>query len=258
MGKRLETSASGKTHASYYPAQAQPPLPERLPAGCSIGGTAQKSSQLRHTENKLLDGQPLDGHPLLAGDQQRLLWLDPGQSWLLGLVSTQIAQLQQAHGYGRDDSQQIGQTALLLQMPLLQSTAGFDSTMKILNGPPRLVIVDRLPGLLAVLHWQGTEQNPFQSLHLLALRLLASLGAMFVAGDKGALSLLLAGRLWLPHTHYPQRQRLTCCVGASLRSKQLHGTPTELDLSRSGPSFMLTWHLDAALGLRWPGFGPIE
>ncbi len=98
---------SSKTHASDKPTQAQPALPQRLPARWPIAGTSQKSSQLSHAEDELLDGQPLDRHPLLRGDHLRLLWLDPQQGWLLGLFTTSVAQLQQAHRNGRDDGQQI-------------------------------------------------------------------------------------------------------------------------------------------------------
>src|SRR5436190_22052758 len=84
---------SGKTHASDKPAQAQPAIPERLPARWPITGPSQKASQLRHAIDKLLDGQPLDGHALLRSDHLRLLWLDPLHSWLLGLFTTQVTQL---------------------------------------------------------------------------------------------------------------------------------------------------------------------
>src|SRR5205085_11526211 len=104
-----------KTHASDKPAQAQPAIPERLPPRWPIRGPSQKASQLRHAVDKLLDAQPLDGHALLRSDDLGLLWLDPGEGGLLGLFTTQVAQLQQAHGYGRDDGQQIRQTALLLE-----------------------------------------------------------------------------------------------------------------------------------------------
>src|SRR5436305_7939614 len=92
-----------KTHASDKPAQAQPAIPERLPARGPIRGTSQKASQLRHAEDELLDAQSLDSHALLPGDHLCLLWLDPGESGLRGLFTAQVAQLQQAHGNGRDD-----------------------------------------------------------------------------------------------------------------------------------------------------------
>ena len=79
----VERSMSSKTHASDKPAQAQPALPQGLPPRRPIGGTSQKASQLSHAEDKLLDGQPLDRHPLLAGDHLRLLRLDPSQGRLL-------------------------------------------------------------------------------------------------------------------------------------------------------------------------------
>jgi hypothetical protein len=62
---------------------------------------------LSHAEDERLDGQPLDRHAVLRGDHLGFLWLDPQQGWLLGLFSTQVAQLQQAHRNGRDDGQQI-------------------------------------------------------------------------------------------------------------------------------------------------------
>src|SRR5207237_660278 len=51
----VKTSMSSKTHASDKPPQAQPALPQRLPPRWPIRGTAQKSSQLSHTVDKLLD-----------------------------------------------------------------------------------------------------------------------------------------------------------------------------------------------------------
>src|SRR5436190_12688081 len=167
---------SGKTHASDKPAQAQPAIPERLPPRWPIQGPSQKASQLRHAVDKLLDGQPLDGHALLPSDDLCLLWLDPGYGWLLGLFTAQVAQLQQTHGYGRDDGQQILQTALLLEMALLQTAPRFHPAMKLLNWPPRTVMVNRLPGLPAALHRPHTQQNPFQGFHFPPLRILVLVG----------------------------------------------------------------------------------
>src|SRR5947209_20440740 len=101
-------------------------------------------------------------------------------------------------------------------MPLLQTASRFDSTMKILNRPPRLVMVDGLPGLLGALHRQSAEQDPFQGFYLLALGLLTPVRAMFLAGHKLPLGFLFARRLWLPHAHHPQRQGLTSGIGAFL------------------------------------------
>src|SRR2546428_12386262 len=111
---------SGKTPASDKPVQTQPALPKRLPPWWPLAGSAKIASQLRHTQDQLLNGQSLDGQPELRGDHLRLLWLDPGQSWLLRLFSTQVAQLQQAHRDGRDQRQEILQTGLFLQKALLQ------------------------------------------------------------------------------------------------------------------------------------------
>src|SRR5438477_12775191 len=99
-----------KTHASDEPAPAQPALPERLPPRWPIGGPSQKTSQLRHAVDKLLDSQPLDRHALLRSDDLDLLWLDPGRGWLLGLFTALVTQLQQAHGNGRDGGQRRLQT----------------------------------------------------------------------------------------------------------------------------------------------------
>src|SRR5205807_7205805 len=97
-----------------------------------------------------------------------------------------------------------------------QAAPCFHPTMKILNGPPRTVAVDGLPGLLGALHWQSTEQDPFQGFHLFALRLPTPVGAMFLAGHKLALGFLLAGRLRLPHAHHPKLGGITSRAGACL------------------------------------------
>src|SRR5437588_2689403 len=143
-------------------------------------------------------------------------------------------------------------------MALLQTAPRFDSTMKILNRPPRLVMVDRLPGLFDALHWPRAEQNPFQGFHLLALGFTASLRPMFLAGHILPLAFLLAGRLWLPHPHRPELQRITSGIRAFLGRKQLHACPTELHLGGSGSPFMFAGHLDAAMRLGWPGCGSVE
>src|SRR2546421_10613289 len=84
-------SISSKTHASDKPTQAQPALPQRLPARWPIAGTSQKSSQLSHAEDELLDGQPLDRHALLRGNHLCLLRLDPRHGWLTGAPSAPMS-----------------------------------------------------------------------------------------------------------------------------------------------------------------------
>src|SRR6266567_3936328 len=118
-------------------------------------------------------------------------------------------------------------------MALLQTTSRFHASMEILNGPSRLVLVHRLPSLLAALHRQSTQQDPFQSFHLLALGLPTSLRAMFLAGHRLALGLLLAGGLGLPHAHHPELERLPSRIGTVLGGEQVHACPTELHLGRS-------------------------
>src|SRR5437762_1136415 len=119
-------------------------------------------------------------------------------------------------------------------MALLQTAPRFHPTMKLFSRPPRTVMVHRLPGLLDALHWQHTQQDPFQGFHLLAGRLPKPVGPMFLAGHKLALGFLLARWLRLPHAHHPDRQGITSSLRALLGREQVQASPTERHLGSSG------------------------
>src|SRR5436309_1727622 len=105
---------------------------------------------------------------------------------------------------------------------------------------------------------RAREPHPFQGLHLLALRLPAPVGAMFLTGHKLPLGFLLARWLRLPHAHHPDLQGITSSVRALLGgSRCMHPQLSWTWAVRARRSCSAS-HIDAAVNLGRPGFGSVE
>ena len=180
----------------------EPAFPQGFPAR----GTAAAPSQVASTAG---DGIPT----LLCGQgggrylgQQRHDLHQVGRQDLAGQPLRRLprhrSQLQQAHGRGRQQSQQATQGLITLQLAQLDAAAGFEALMIVLDDPARTIPVHALPRLRQCRGRHRGQQDPFQGLHTL-------------------------GRFGFPHPYHPHHQRTSLARLLVLRRQQAQAAKAE-------------------------------
>src|SRR5258708_14020530 len=143
----LQTEVKSKMSALKKGLEQEPAFPNGSPTGRTIMAACQIATQAgdlrpedahRHGGRRLTSALSQDGqHQWLNHLVSRALWIFPRQR----------PHLQQAHGQGRQQTQQTHQPVNTLQLSFLDTTAAFQTLVIVLYHPPTLIPANPLPGV---------------------------------------------------------------------------------------------------------------
>src|SRR6266550_4828670 len=142
----------------------EPAFPQGFPARRSIASPSLIASIASDLVPGLLGRQLGHRHMGQRGNYLHHVRRQDQRGGSLRLLPSRGSQLQKSHGSRSQESEQAAQAFIVLQMPLLHPTAGFESLMVVLDSPATSIPVHPLPGLGDAFYGHRTQQDPLQRL----------------------------------------------------------------------------------------------
>src|SRR5712692_1707202 len=223
----LQTEVKSKMNALNKGLQVKPAFPQGFPARWAIRLAGLIAAHACHLRPEAAPGQSQGGLTSACSDDRQRFGFNSLCGWEIWGRSRQIAQLQQAHGYRRHQSQQADQTIGTLHLSLFDPTARFEALMIVFNRPATARPVGPRPCLFTGSHRDRGEQDPLQGLFAF-------------------------GGLFFPNPHHPDRHWCQLGEKGIMAGRQWREVdPGQMQQSGTGFALMTGWHVERPLVHRW-------